>query len=368
MDYFLIAIYILIATIIFFTTLSIVKTWSRAPQSTTKSTKEETIPHKKSTNSMKLTRHDTRFIVPHLARGLRDQIHFWVVKVPLTPFRSPLKVFPKISIPRFIVYNNLSPVRNQGDCGSCWAFALCDMLADRMSIRSLGVFDYSLSVQELLACFNPDGCNGGSPEEAAIWLSESGKKLMLNNTYPYKQGSGGLVTSLCPIDRGDMLVGVERNSVFSIVEYIEEDNPDTKILEQNVLNMKQALVDSGPFYCAMTVYDDLFTYKGTQPYKRDKNARIVGGHAIEVIGFCEKGEDPRKEYKDTGYWICRNSWGKDWPLNSTSTGFFTIVMGSNMCGIESRCGYATPMLYGELPKKTQKSIDDLRTTSITQYI
>lgn len=365
MDYFLIVIYILIATIIFFTTLSIVKTWSGTQLHTNITDR----PLKKSTNSIKLTRHDTRFIVPHLARGLRDHIHFWIVKVPLTPFRSPLKVFPKLSsIPRFLLYNSLTSVRNQGDCGSCWAFALCDMLADRLHFKSLGVFDSSLSVQELLACFNPDGCNGGSPEEAAIWLSESGKKLMLNDVYPYKQGSGGLVTNVCPIDKGSMLVGIEPKSVFSIVEYIEEDNPDTTILEQNVLNMKQALVESGPFYCAMTVYDDFFTYKGLQPYKRDKNARIIGGHAIEVVGFCEKGEDPREEYKDTGYWICRNSWGKDWPLNSTLTGFFTIVMGSNMCGIESRCGYATPILYGKVPSKSEKSIDDLRTTSITQYI
>ena len=120
-------------------------------------------------------------------------------------------------------------------------------------------------------------------------------------------------------------------------------NPDKATLERNIVNMKRSLYEKGPFYCAMTVYDDFFTYTGTYPYKPNKNASFVGGHAIQVIG-----------YHEDEYWICRNSWGVQWPLRTKTTGYFTIVMGSNICGIESRCGYAVPSVYG--PSYTSSSI------------
>jgi hypothetical protein len=305
----------------------------------------------------------------------RDHVHTWIVNVPLTPFRAPLIKLPPLEdgeLPPFLLYKMeyLTPIRNQGDCGSCFIFATCDMLSDRATIQSGGLFKHNLSVQQVLSCFATDGCDGGSPEELCFWLSDSRKRLVTEKKFPYKQGKGGEVTKKCPTfeDEGYQ-VGIVFDSVFSIVEFIPETDYDEKILESNILNMKLELYEGGPFYCAMTVYDDFFEYTGLKPYKPSKHATIVGGHAIEVIGYCEKGKDPRKDFKNTGYWVCRNSWGDgSWPTQTTLDGFFTIVMGSNICGIESRCGYSTPMVYGPSYKGTPKKLNDLRYTSYNEYM
>lgn len=314
-----------------------------------------------------------RPIIPFPAMPLRDQVQTWVVNVPLTPFKAPLVTFPPVeTIPPFLLYKPeyLTPVRNQGTCGACWAFALCDMLSDRLMLSTGAVFDQNISVQQLLACFARDGCDGGSPEDAAMWLAATGKRLNTEREMKYTAASGGYVDTACPIDLPGAEVGIEPDSVKSIVEFIEEENYDKALLRQNIVNMKRALLESGPFYCAMSVYDDLFAFQGTSVYERSKGAELIGGHAIEVIGYADPGVDPRLGFRD-GYWICKNSWGKDWPLGTTSPGYFTIRMGVNMCGIESRCGFAIPTLHAKFSQAQLQDalpLSDLRYTRIDDYL
>lgn len=312
-----------------------------------------------------------RPIIPYPAVALRDQVQVWVVNVPLTPFRSPLLTLPSIPTPSFLLYNpsELTPVRNQGTCGACWAFAVCDMLSDRTMIMTQGRFRRNLSVQQLLSCFDRTGCDGGSPEEACLWLQQSQTLLYPDTEFPYQQQKGTDVTVACPRKPPEktVAVSVKAGSTSSIVEYIEEKGYNPLTLAQNIVNMKRALVLGGPFYCAMAVYDDLFTYSGLRPYQPDKAASLVGGHAINIIGYCDKGVDTREHYKDVGYWICRNSWGHGWPTQTDLSGYFTVVMGSNVCGIESRCGFATPQLFGNV-YGISKPLDKLRFVLFEQYL
>jgi len=323
----------------------------------------------------KIVKHTfTRPVFPHPALPLRVHNSTWIVKVPLTPFKAPLVLLPQGKpLPSFLLYKPelLTPVRNQGDCGSCWAFSVCDILSDRLMIQTGAIFDQNISVQQLLACFAPDGCDGGSPEDAVMWLAKTQYPLMSSRYMPYTSQDGGFVTTTCPAKLKGAKIRVEEDSVRSIVTFIDEVNPDPVLLKQNILNMKRALMDSGPFYCAVTVYEDLFTFSGTKVYAHAKGADQVGGHAIEVIGYADKGVDPRPGFNETGYWVCRNSWGKDWPTESTTVGYFAIEMGTNMCGIESRCGYATPLLETSFtPSELQQalSLDRLRYTNIKDYL
>lgn len=319
-----------------------------------------------------------RPIAPHPAVPLIDHVMIRTVKVPLIPFKAPLITLPKLkTIPPFLLYKMeyLTKPRNQGDCGCCWAFALCDMLSDRAIIQSGTTFNMPLSVQQVLSCFERNGCDGGSPEDACMWLAENQTHLFSEKAIPFKQGTGGYVNSSCPKSYDyNKYIKVQKDSVASIVTFIEEketnETKDEEILKQNIINMKTELIKGGPFYCAMTVYDDLFTYDGLQPYKPSKNATFVGGHAIEVIGYCEKGQDPRKGFGDVGYWICKNSWGGEWPLRSAQGGFFTIVMGKNICGVESRCGFGNPLMYGmgEINRKNIKQIEELRYDNFEDYL
>lgn len=311
--------------------------------------------------------------LPNLAFPMRKHVHTWIVGVPLTPFKAPLLVLPPIKeLFNFLLYKPelLTPVRNQGDCGSCWAFAVTDMLSDRLMITTGGLFHKNLSVQQLMACTDREGCEGGSPEDACLWLSQSKYKLDLEKRIPYTQGSGGYVDSICNFNSKlkTIKVGIQPHSTFSIAQYQEEENYDPQIIAQNVLNIKRELIQGGPVYAAITVYEDLFTFTGTHVYSKTKNSSIVGGHAIEIIGYCDQGVDTREGFSKA-YWFCRNSWGEDWPTETVMNGFFTIEMGVNMCGIESRVGFATPQLYATIPEDVDlKPVSDLRYEHIKEYI
>ena len=98
------------------------------------------------------------------------------------------------------------------------------------------------------------------------------------------------------------------------------------------------LLEYGPFFGSIGVYQDFFNFKGDRVYVKGSDV-FVGGHAIEIVGWCDKGVDLRENFQD-GYWVCKNSWSKDWATGYDFAGYFAIKMGSNECGIESRSGAA----------------------------
>ncbi|MDC3333019.1 hypothetical protein OAV62_02145, partial [bacterium] len=307
--------------------------------------------------------------LPNLAIPLRQHVNIWITKVPLTPFTSPLLVLPPFigTFPNFLLYKPslLTPTINQGDCGSCWAFMTCDILSDRLMVRTGGLFRKNLSVQQLLSCYNRNGCDGDSPETALVWMAQNQKRLALASKDKYVQQSGGLVSTACRT-KSTGIVGVEPQSVKSIVRFIPETGYDKRILKQNIINMKRELVERGPFFCAMTVYDDFMTYTGTKVYSRE-STDIRGGHAVEVIGYSDAGVDKRKGFTKA-YWICKSSWGENWPTETDTPGYFMIEMGKNMCGIESRAGIASPQVFATFSLEGALPISQLRYTNIDDYL
>lgn len=301
-------------------------------------------------------------IFPILAFPLSDSEHTYIVNVPLTPFKSPLIILPPIDKPfPYLCYKRkyLSPILNQGDCGCCWIIGVLTMLSDRLVIKTAGLFNDALSPQQILTCFSPDGCDGGSPEDLCIWLNNTKFGINTNKSIPFKMQQGGDIDSKCSSKNGTK-VYIEPNSVKSITQFIPEKNYDPDILQKNIVNMKSTLASFGPFYCAMTVYDDLFGFDGVSIYSRNPKASVIGGHCIEIIGYCDKGIDKRIGFNKSGYWIARTSWG-DWPTSSKTKGYFCIEMGTNNCGIESRCGIAEPNIIGYHNQvRKPLSLSDLR--------
>jgi hypothetical protein len=320
--------------------------------------------------------------VPNLLRSstaiipVRNQFKTWIVNCPLTPFISPLVIFPPLTtqLPNFLMYsmNVVGEIQSEGDCGCCWAMSLTCVLRSRSYLLSGSLFDHNLSTQQLLSCYNTNGCDGDSPETACKWLQQTKHLLLLDTQFKYKQNTDTTVFTQCPTDLKGF-VGIKSGSIVSIVSYIPEHNYDKNILEQNIHNMKRELYEYGPFYTIITVYDDFFQYPGLVPYKHSIGNK-VGGHACVIMGWCDKGYDKRPGFNTTGYWICKNSFGNDWPLNSELRGYFTIEMGHNTAGIESRCGSANPVIYNnsihdKIYDKTKKplTLDDMRYTSFYQY-
>ena len=78
---------------------------------------------------------------------------------------------------------NIGHVRDQGQCGSCWAQAVAGVLNDRLCIASQGEFTAEMSAADMTACDKSNGgCRGGNPFKAVSWLMTTG--LVTGGDYP----------------------------------------------------------------------------------------------------------------------------------------------------------------------------------------
>lgn len=264
---------------------------------------------------------------------------YFLLNTPLNRLKAPLKQYKEgEKLPSIFIYNEkyFCPVRDQGECGACWAFVITSLLSDGTTIRIIN-FGKNLSVQDLLTCYpSTDGCEGAEPEAVLLWLEKTAFKVSINDYYS-------------PVDDGNCVqmaekgIPVEKGSVISLCQYIDirsnnEKNKD--IIEKNIYNMKRQIIEYGPIYSTLSIYSDFLNFKGKGVYKKNTN-EFIGGHALEITGWCDEGVDLRKDYKE-GYWVCKNTWGIDWCPQSDYPGYIAIRMGYNECGIESRCGSASP--------------------------
>jgi len=298
-----------------------------------------------------------------------------VANTPLTRLKSKLKDFKLgTKLPNIFVYKPkyLPKVREQGNCGSCWAFVVTSVLSDSITMRVFK-FQKNLSVQQLISCYGDGkGCSGASPEDVFIWMEKTRFKLMFEDKFPYTQ-VGDVIETKCVTPQTGIMVA--KNSVRSLCTYIDQENISnpteniSKILKDNIYKMKMELYKYGPFFGTITVYEDFLNFNGKGVYAKkegtSKSSNVSqGGHAIVVIGWCDKDVDPRPEYREA-HWICKNSWGENWARQSDFKGYFAIKMGVNECGIESRSGTAEPAIK---PLAEDKIITKVVYTNIKEYL
>ena len=208
----------------------------------------------------------------------------------------------------------VTPIKDQGSCGSCWAFATCANL-EGLYCRNKGVM-IDLSEQMLIDCDSYDsGCNGGLMEYAFEWIKENG--IMKEEDYPYTGYKG-----TCKADPSkyiDMKVtGYKKlGSSTSTWSPVDEDE------------VKEFLYETGPLSVALNA-NPLQTYTGG--VLDPSNCPVSGiNHAVTLVGY---GYDSASgKY----YWIVKNSWGKSWGEN----GYFRIRRGNGTCGINCYITTAT---------------------------
>ena len=206
------------------------------------------------------------------------------------------------------------PIRDQAQCGSCWAFGSSEALSDRFCIASNGAINVVLSPQDLVACDPQNmGCDGGYLNKAWDFLTTNG--IVSDSCEPYTSGAGSVDTCATKCANGEAFKKYQCKS-GSVV------NPRT------VPNIKAELSTNGPLEGAFTVYADFLNYKSG--VYQHTHGLPKGGHAIKVVGYgSEEGVD---------YWICANSWGADWGEN----GFFRIKQGDS--GINQQMYGCTPSI------------------------
>ena len=211
----------------------------------------------------------------------------------------------------------VSPVKDQGSCGSCWAFSTVGNLEGLYYKEKQTMV--TLSEQMLVDCDTYDsGCNGGLMENTFTWLKENGG-IMTDTDYPYKGRKG-----TCQSDETkyvDMQITgyTKLGSGSSTWDPVDEDE------------IKEFLYETGPLAVALNA-NPLQTYSSGILDKTSSQCPTSGmNHAVTMVGY---GHD---DSQDKDYWIVKNSWGKNWGED----GYFRIRRGTGCCGINCYITTAT---------------------------
>jgi len=201
----------------------------------------------------------------------------------------------------------VTPVKNQGQCGSCWAFSTTGSTEGAFQIAGNPLT--SFSEQDLVSCaasFGNAGCNGGLMDNGFKYIEKSG--LALEKTYPYTGQTGKCDKSK------------QSQAVVTVTGYTDVPPKSTSALK--------AAATKGPVSVAIEADKQAF-----QLYKSGVFTSATCGtkldHGVLVVGYgTESGKD---------YWKVKNSWGATWG----ASGYILIESGKNLCGITQSASYPT---------------------------
>jgi len=238
----------------------------------------------------------------------------------------------------------IGDIRDQSNCGCCWAFAAASAASDRLCIATEGKVAQPFSATDVCFCASDDGCGGGdisSPWDfiksgAVTGGQNKGSGLtgkgycadwpfghchhhgpQRNDPYPAEgqPGCPSETSPSCPRTCDADAAGVHKE--FASDKY----GFDGEVLQvSGPNNIALAIMKGGPVETAFTVYADFADYTGGI-YKHSTGKQL-GGHAVRIVGFgTEAGQK---------YWKVANSWNPYWG----EKGYFRIDRGSNDCGIE----------------------------------
>ena len=221
------------------------------------------------------------------------------MKISNTPKKNNILLKTMNFINKLINYRNLpkkliwddkivSNVKNQGSCGSCWAFSSTGVLEANMRLNNYTVT--RLSEQELVDCSKENfGCDGGLMHLAFDYCIEN-KGLTSNELYPYKA-----VDDNCKCNNSNKLLREIGSNITKYKFTIPKSKYDLMKSLQN-----------GPICIAIDANSYIFRfYKSGIIDMPLKSSEI--NHAVILTGYdC---------YENGTYWIIQNSWGENWGDN-----------------------------------------------------
>ncbi|RPI01794.1 MAG: hypothetical protein EHM72_05640, partial [Calditrichaeota bacterium] len=253
-----------------------------------------------------------------------------LVNSPIDPKAKRIVLQNQQELPsRFDWRNNhgdwVTPVRNQGNCGSCWNFSATAQVEAWWQIKNQQpASGIDLSEQFVLSCGNVGDCNGGLVENALSFYQNSG--IPDEACFRYAADDELSCSEACD-DWQSRAVSIPGWGYITLEEI-------------NIDNIKQAVYQH-PVSVSYTVFQD-FHYYGGGVYEHVWGD-VVAGHAVLIVGWDD----------DLECWICKNSWGDSWG----EQGYFRIKWG------DSGMGATVPFIYDELITGAASfSIDSLSVT------
>jgi len=200
--------------------------------------------------------------------------------------------------------NAVTGVKDQGQCGSCWAFSTTGSTEGAIALKYNHLT--SLSEQELVDCagsYGNAGCNGGLMDSAFKYAEANG--LCTEAAYPYTGRNGACQKASCTASANTKITG------YKDVTHTE--------------NALGAAADIGPVSVAIEA-----DQSGFQLYKSGVFCGTCGtslDHGVLVVGYGDEGTSP--------YWKVKNSWGASWG----EAGYIRMCRNSDKCGIASEPSY-----------------------------
>nr|BAC65418.1 cathepsin L [Pandalus borealis] len=200
----------------------------------------------------------------------------------------------------------VTPVKDQGQCGSCWAFSTTGALEGAHFLKHGDLV--SLSEQNLVDCSTENsGCNGGVVQWAYDYI-KSNNGIDTESSYPYEAQD-----LTCRFDAAHVGATV---TGYADIPYADE------------VTQASAVHDDGPVsVCIDAGHNSFQLYSSGVYYEPNCNPSSIN-HAVLPVGYgTEEGSD---------YWLIKNSWGTGWGLS----GYMKLTRNkSNHCGVATQSCY-----------------------------
>jgi len=198
-----------------------------------------------------------------------------------------------------------TPVYNQGQCGSCWAFSATETIESYYALSAGKAKLTGLSMEQIVDCDvnGPDsgccyGCEGGWPYAAYDYVRETSNGIDNYNSYPYTAENG--VSGNCAFESSNVVTSLTGYTTIS---------GETGLYKQ--------LSTAGPVSVCVDA-SSWQSYTGGVLTQCTNNV----DHCVQATGYAGYGASG-------SYWIVRNSWGADWG----EQGFIWVEIGQDLCSI-----------------------------------